>query len=299
MKQGQKALICVLGSFVLCTGANAISAGNPTPYQGIVDRNVFGLKPPPPAPDPEAQKPPPPNITLTGITTILGRKQALMKTPPPPGAKPGSEQAKEQSYILTIGQREGDIEVLDIDEVAGTVKVNNGGKELTLNFKDNGPKIAATPMPAPTPGIPGPAGIPTPGVPMAGAVPPPPGGGMMPAASSITTMGGGLRNIPTRTLRLPQGGNTGFPPGAAMGTPGVNIGGVQLGLGATPSSVTQQNQQQQSSMSYEESMAMMAVNKVLHKDAIQAGQMPPLPPVKEIDGAMPPSPSSGPPQIPR
>src|SRR6516162_8606332 len=97
-----------------------------TPYQAIVDRNVFSLKPPPPPPvnNPDANKPPPPPITLTGITTILGSKRAFMSVNMP--AKP-PEPAKVQSFMLSEGQRDGDIEVLEIDEKAGMVKVNEFG----------------------------------------------------------------------------------------------------------------------------------------------------------------------------
>src|SRR5947208_16694459 len=54
---------------------SSASNANPNPYQGIVDRNVFGLKPPPPPPAPPEPPKPPVNITLTGITTVLGKKR--------------------------------------------------------------------------------------------------------------------------------------------------------------------------------------------------------------------------------
>src|SRR5262245_40945684 len=134
MKHGGKLLIGLAGAFAFWTIAKAAETEpSSNPYQNIIDRNVFALKPPPPPPDPEATKPPPVKITLTGITTILGNKRALMKSPAPP-AKPGETPKPEQSYILTIGQREGDIEVLDIDEVKGDVKIKNGGMEVTLNI---------------------------------------------------------------------------------------------------------------------------------------------------------------------
>ena len=119
-----------------------------SPYQGIVERNVFGLKAPAPPPDPEANKPPPPKIFLTGITTILGNKRALMKLTPP--AKPG-EPAKEQSFTLGEGQRDGELEVLEIDEKAGTVKVNEFGTVMTLSFENNGVKAGPAPAPGGAP----------------------------------------------------------------------------------------------------------------------------------------------------
>src|SRR6266403_4959180 len=118
-----KSLFGVLGGLVLCQGTGAVTGSSANPYQLIVDRNVFGLKPPTPVAVVEPPKPPPPKITLTGISTF-GGKRALMKAILPP--KPG-DQAKEQFLMLTEGQREGEIEVLEIDEKASTVKVNDYG----------------------------------------------------------------------------------------------------------------------------------------------------------------------------
>src|SRR6266436_8393730 len=115
------------GLFVVAflVAATAI-AGTENPYQGIVDRNVFGLRPPPPPPSNEPPKPPIPAINLQGITTILGKKMAFMTVQLP--TKPG-EQAKPgpTSFMLCEGERDGDIEVVSIDEIAGTVKVNDCG----------------------------------------------------------------------------------------------------------------------------------------------------------------------------
>ena len=81
----------IAGALVL--GAGAIAADTPdsssNPYQGIVDRNVFALKPLPPPPEPPSDKPPTPEFYLTGITTILGNKLALIRTTPAPGKANG------------------------------------------------------------------------------------------------------------------------------------------------------------------------------------------------------------------
>src|SRR5262245_54637973 len=112
MNCGEKALAVAAGIVLTCTTSEAITADNP--YQGIVDRNVFVLKAPAPPADPnEANKPQPAKITPTGVTTILGNKRVLFKVQQP--ARP-PEPAKEMSYILAEGQREGQIEVLEIDE---------------------------------------------------------------------------------------------------------------------------------------------------------------------------------------
>jgi hypothetical protein len=182
-----------------------------TPYQAIVDRNVFALKPPPPPPtnNPDANKPPPPPITLTGITTILGSKRAFMSVNMP--AKP-PEPAKVQSYMLMEGQRDGDIEVLEIDEKAGMVKVNEFGSITNLTWEKNGLKMTGgQPAPAPNP---------------AGGVPPPPHNPFNPAAGAA----GFNKAIPSRTLRLP-GTPTAQPGGASSANPATGTGGF---AGAVP-----------------------------------------------------------------
>ena len=226
MKRAHRVLVGTVAGLFFSTAAWSVTtetSGNP--YQGIVDRNVFGLKPPPPPPDPEAVKPPPSKMFLTGITTILGNKRALMKTTPP--AKPG-EPAKEQSFMLGEGQRDGEIEVVQIDEIAGKVKIKAFGSETTLDFENNGVKAAAAPAPAPG-GAPAPPGfVPKPGTP-----------GFNPNPFNP--------NSATRPLRLPTPtGSAATSPGSSPFTPvfannpaGYNPtpvyggGGVSVGVGNT------------------------------------------------------------------
>ncbi len=211
MKHRGKMLVCVVGGLAFCTAAPAVpvdtSETSDNPYQSIVDRNVFSLKPPAPPADPtEVNKPTVVKITLTGITTILGNKRVLMKTAPPPG-KPGEGPKSEQSYILTEGQREGDIEVIEIDEKGGSVKVNNGGTLQTLTFEKDGAKLPATVAPTGAPGVPGSPVIP--GLPVTrpgGAVPSAPGA--MPSFQ-----------LPTRVPRLPV-------TGAGVNSMAANAGGI-------------------------------------------------------------------------
>lgn len=187
-------------------------------YSPIVERNVFGLKPMPPPPDTsKANEPPPSNITLTGIIT-LGGKRALMTTPPT-GGKPGVP-ATPESYILREGERQGAIEVLSIDEVNFVVKVRNAGQEQTLDFKNNGPKLAAGPPPTPSPGAPGVF----PGQPgfNPGAVARPmplPG-----ATGTPTPMPNFDRNVRTPTSGSPGTGANMANPLGAQSTPGVMPG---------------------------------------------------------------------------
>jgi hypothetical protein len=134
------------------------------PYAQIIARNVFALLPPPPPVDPDA-KPvdPPPKITANGITSILGQLQALFKVSFP--AKAG-QPAKDQSYMLSEGERQDDIEVTKIDEVAATITFDNHGtiQEIPLVVaKDTGSgpgPISGGPRNPFAPGAPG--GFPSP-----------------------------------------------------------------------------------------------------------------------------------------
>ena len=278
MMHGRKMLVCIAGAFALCAGAKAMAAeSGGTPYQGIVDRNIFGLKAPAPPPNPEDNKPPPPKITLTGIFTILGNKRAMMKVMAPP--KPGTKQ-EEQSYILAVGQRDGDIEVLDIDEKAGIVKVNNFGTVTNINFENNGVKLVS----APAPGVPGaPPNV-------GGGIPPPPGVGFTPG-------GGGYvpRAIPTpRPRRTNPGSAAPYPAGAGgspagyggasssasysavpgMATPGT----VALsGLGGPPSTPTRQQNWPPEPTSPEAAAILEHIYNTTHANEIQDGRMPAVP----------------------
>jgi hypothetical protein len=196
MSRGGKTLVAILIVFVLVTGAKALSPdAADNPYQAIVERNVFGLKPPPVIDTNTPIIQPAAKITLTGITTILGKTQALMSVQT--AGKPQPE-----FFMLTEGQRAGEIEVLEIDEKGGTVKVTNQGIAQTLDFKSDGAKLQAALPGIPPPGLPG--------------IPPPPAN---PAA----------RTIPTRTMRLPlpqAGGSTpasdsavGHPPAPTIPPP--------------------------------------------------------------------------------
>lgn len=252
-------LVCLAGGLAFCTGLEAMTTAQAPdpPYQGIVERNVFGLKPPPPPPDPEANKPPPPKIILTGILSgsVFGGKRALMKTPPAP-VKPGEKPKGEQYYILNEGQREGDIEVLDIDDKAGSVKVNNSGTVVTLTLEKDGQKLPSTPAP------PMPQGIPTP----TGIMPPPM---TMPNGTKL-----GAFNMPTRTLRSSFASPTG------MGTP-AGVGGASVvsvgGLGYTPGQGRTQVMDPGPQLSPEEYAAMLEVERARAAADVQAGKSPPLP----------------------
>lgn len=122
---------------MLNTGLHAddvLLPGNP--YAPVVVRNIFGLNPPTPV-DTTTTAAPPVQITANGIMSIFGQLQVLFKVAGKPAGK--------DSYILTEGQRQDDIEVTKIDEKAGIVTFNNHGIVQAL------PLVPATPSSTPAP----------------------------------------------------------------------------------------------------------------------------------------------------
>jgi hypothetical protein len=188
-------------------------------YDRIPERNAFGLRPPPSDPLPTNPPAQLPKITLTGITTILGNKRALMMLAPPI-VKPGDTN-RQISLILTEGQREADVEVLQIDEKRGSVRLNNSGTVMTLTFEKDGAKLPATAPPR--------TGVPAPPLPM--ALPPTAGMGTNPYAPHSRAVG--VRN-PGRTPRQ------GLAQNAAAGATNVAapVGGVPNATGLVAPSPT-------------------------------------------------------------
>ncbi len=173
----------------------AASAPSPDPesgaYQGIVNRNIFGLRAPPAAATNEPARPDIPKLFLGGIATVVGVKQAFL-TMQEPGTK--AQPGKQESLVLTEGQREGPVEVLNIDEHAGAVRVNNSGTVTTLTFDKD---LAKPPIGAPG-GVPTNTALAQAGVPL--------------ASNALA------RTIPTRAYRgpfaTPNAGGALMPPGS-------------------------------------------------------------------------------------
>jgi hypothetical protein len=132
-------------------GAAVLFADNPGHlYASIAGSNVFRLRPPVaqtviPQPAPLLK------VTPVGITTILGDKRVLLKIRFP--AQP-PEPAREVACILAVGQREGPVEVLDIDESAGSVRIRNSGTEKVLTLASDGPRLPSTRPPGELPPLP-------------------------------------------------------------------------------------------------------------------------------------------------
>jgi hypothetical protein len=173
----------------------------------------------------------------------LGKKLAFMNVQVPP--KPG-EQAKggPQSFMLGIGEREGEIEVLEIDEKDGIVKVNDYGVITNVPFA----KMPTTPTaPVNTAGIPSP----NPAV---------------PGLAQRTIPG-----LPARSVRLGNNQNS-LGNQSAYQPSGVNPG---LGSGVTPN--MNASVQPQAHLSPEEDAIMTEANREIHRND---PNYPPLPPTQ-------------------
>jgi len=189
---------------VLLTVALRADVNGPAdhPYQAIIDRNAFGLKPPPQVVNPTPTNPVVPvNVKFTGITSNSRGKKAWLMIP----AQPGKNTNPQYLNGLAEHEKQGEIEVVEINVKESKVKILNAGSLVELNVKGDG--------------LPTPAGLPVPGVPLnsygvPGALPTPglvPAPGTSPSAfktAGLTPSGGdalaaryGARTIPTRNLR--------------------------------------------------------------------------------------------------
>jgi hypothetical protein len=146
-----KFIACLLGGLALTAGVRADDVLSPgDPYATVIARNIFGLNPPQ-LKDPNSQNTdPPPKITPNGIMTIFGELQVLFKVAGAP--KPGGPPPTDESYILSEGQRQDDIEVVKIDEKNSIVTFNNHGETQQL------PLVVTQPSSTPSPATAGPTG---------------------------------------------------------------------------------------------------------------------------------------------
>ena len=256
--------------------AVAVARADSNPYaEVIVTRNAFGLKDPPAPPPPPDNTPPPPKLTLVGIANVFGVKKAVIKTQPAPGAAPkpatpgGPPPGQEPPLTIDEGKMLGGIDVKSIDDVAGVVKVVNGGQEYTLTFEKDGIKAPIGPA-AGTPGAPG-------GVP---GMPNPTG---MPRPGGLPGVAGGVGGTPFPTGANPMAGTLSGVPTAL---PGTVAAGTPLG---TP-------QRQVRTPTYEEQVVMLEANRILNQEKVNKGLLPPLPPTpltppeirSRIESAYPP-----------
>jgi len=211
-----------LGGMLLALVARAdVTETASNPYEVIIERNAFGLKPLPQVTNPPTNPPPPANVKFTGIHSDSTSKTAFFVVQSPSGKTP-------QLFTIPEHEKQGDIEVVEINDKDNSVKILNAGSPMELNFKDNG---LPTPMAPVVPGIPINPGAPLPGIVPAPGTPPPgiktaiatPTGvapsdamaaryGVQPANATAAPA---LRTIPARNVRTPPV----EPQGQSAGTP--------------------------------------------------------------------------------
>jgi hypothetical protein len=193
--------------------ASVAPAPEAHPYTVIISRNAFGLKEPPP-PTPPPQKPPEPPVNtsalkLTGITTLLGKRAMFVFNDGKTNIVSDLVREGERDRFIT------NLEVLEIDASARTVKVLFGGQEMRLDFVNHGLRpptnIVATPpgvqLAAGRPGAPPMPTLP-PSTPVTQPLPSPTiQAGNTAFTSSPPNPSGAVRNLPIRPNRL--GGSLG------------------------------------------------------------------------------------------
>jgi len=141
--------ISLLAFGVAALNAHALEARQ-SPYDKIVESNLFKLQAKPILPPPPPPVNQPPKVALTGITTILGKRLAFISVE-------GTKLHPTESMILAEGQAANGIEVKGIDEKAGVVRIFNCGELQILNFevpKASGMRANPAPMASPSPAAP-------------------------------------------------------------------------------------------------------------------------------------------------
>ena len=127
----------------LLPGQAALALGGIGPFQAIMQRDVFRLRPP----TVQVPKPPPPpraKVRLVGITGLLGHEVALLEVQV---AAKGSEPAKQFSAVLGEGQKQQGVEVLHINPRTHLVQVDSYGTTLALTFEPEKPRSPSRVMP--------------------------------------------------------------------------------------------------------------------------------------------------------
>jgi hypothetical protein len=279
------------------------------PYDVIVERNPFGLKPvPPPVPETnQAAATPPVKIVLTGITSMFGpnsKRAFLEMTEQQPAGKPAGTPIR---AMLGEGDREGDIEVVSINIEQNIVKIRNGTIESELTFEV--PKSTPTPTGRAAPNTAAATSPAAPassqpiiisssesrgGVTMAGG-----GGGFEGNSAGVTSFGGS-----TPMVAGNSGGISSYGGVSPAGGPGFGslanpaLGNSPGSLASIPSRTirTPLTVGQTKAIDPEQQMLMMEANRIRNEQVAQnlkARGMgpPPLPPTplsRELYGSGPP-----------
>jgi hypothetical protein len=124
--RGTKYLLALTGFAALSAQALEVRQ---SPYDKIAERNLFQLgaviaEPQTPLLPPKPLR----KVTLTGITTILGKRLAFITIE-------GTKSQPAESVIISEGAAVDGIEMKEIDEKAGVVRVLNDSKLQILNFE--------------------------------------------------------------------------------------------------------------------------------------------------------------------
>jgi hypothetical protein len=137
MKHSKVRVWCIAAVFACAPRLFAV-APEASPFQSIAVANIFRLREPEKPKPIDKPQPPLPPIGLTGIVDGYGKLFALLEVSPPNQAK--------MFLKLERGQREGEIEVLNLDIKAGIAEVNISGTvtNLVLNRNPSAPPPTAT-----------------------------------------------------------------------------------------------------------------------------------------------------------
>ena len=248
------------------------------PYSSIWLRNVFDLKPATPPKSDEVVKTnlPPPGVHLTGITTIFGPKRAMFMVQDAP--EPGKPAKPERSVILSEGQRQDVLEVLEIHPKERTVKIKVEELVSTITFETNRPAGAAPAMAnGGGPGrAPGASGGGMPGRPVRRE-----GSGL----GVPLPQGSGSRAAPQANYGQPAYGGGGFGGGyaqpTAAATTGASIPGSALFTPVTSPSTPAPSQAEP--IAGDVQAVLAAAGNLAHADEIAAGVFPKVPLPEDLE----------------
>ena len=267
-------LWCVcIGIVVLCLSAVAVDTGA-NPYQPIIDRNVFGLKPPVQATNPVPEEIKPTKVQLIGLANMFGKKTAIIKFVEPP--KP-NQPVPQEPLVLSEGEAAQDIEVIEIDEKAGLAKILNKGKPVTLDIKDYAATLpgssGGTPQPGAKPG-------PQPTLPRMASVQPQrqPGLPVPAPATQPQPVRPTPQAMPSQSQSSPDAQAHSGGVLAVHGQPGTG-GGLAV---STAPSIPQRpvRTPEPPQIPYEEQVLMIELERERTRELFLRGEYPPLPPTE-------------------
>jgi hypothetical protein len=246
MNCGVKTLLCLLGCLAVATEGKAILSEVPdtNPYHAIVERNVFDLRAPPPPPTNTAPVVPPSNVKLTGIASLFGPKRAMFMVVP--GAMPGKPPGKEESVILSEGQRQGSLEVQEINEKSRTVRISNEGVVSVITFEVTKPQN-------------------------------------MPAGAGAGFAGGNPQLHPINFVQPPPALPS--PNGGYANNNGNAGNQANNNLDTTASTTMPTRTLRTEPLSREEQTILMEIERERTKPQVENGEMPPLPPTEITEAA--------------